>query len=220
MDTGVLIAWAGVVVAAAGSAAAFLSLMPAKRAADAARAQTELQRQLAQEAAQPMVWADVRGNQHNGQTIELVVGNSGPTTATNVRVAITPPLPGKTNDGQHETCQQQLRRGLSSLAPGRELRWLLFVAAEWKKLLPEGAHTVHHFTIDANGPNGPVSTFEYDIDLADMIHSLAIPTGTLHDLSERLKRIEARMPDPKQPLPVRVTTPPDERPGKRPETVG
>ena len=53
-------------------------------AAKAAKDQTKIQRQLRIDAAQPYVWIDLRENTKVGSTLMLVIGNSGPTVATNV----------------------------------------------------------------------------------------------------------------------------------------
>jgi hypothetical protein len=94
----------------------------AERAAAAAEKQTEIQLQLRKDAAQPYVWIDVRPDDVTGVLLNLVIGNSGPTIAQNVRAKIDPPL--KAIDqlkDRAETAQDLLARGISSLPPGRTL---------------------------------------------------------------------------------------------------
>lgn len=98
----------------------------ARRAAHAAEEQTKIQRQLGIDAAQPYVWVDIRPDDAMGTLLNLVIGNSGPTVATNVRVNVDPPLPAidqfKDRVGAAE---QRLADGLQSLAPGRIFTWPL-----------------------------------------------------------------------------------------------
>jgi len=69
------------------------STRAATRAARAAEEQTKIQQQLRVDAALPYVWVDVRPDDATGTLLNLVVGNSGPTVATNIRVRVDPPLP-------------------------------------------------------------------------------------------------------------------------------
>jgi hypothetical protein len=166
-----------------------LAAMPyTRRAANAAKAQTELQIELAKQATQPRVWVDVRGNEVDGQMVELVVGNSGPTVATNVSATFDPPLPYSASLRHGEAGPQSLRDGLRSLPPGRELRWPLFVGREFESLVP-GRQSLHHVVINADGPAGPLPAFEYDIQLADFAQSRAQPGGSLHDIATTLGEI-------------------------------
>lgn len=56
----------------------------------------------------------------------MVVGNSGPTIARNVKVTVEPGLPaGQQQSEKIERVQRTLANGLRSLAPGRVLRWSL-----------------------------------------------------------------------------------------------
>ncbi len=74
---------------ALGAAVSILSLLVAgfsliyvRRSAKASREQTKQQKQAAKDAAQPMVWADGRGDDgQGGQALVLLLGNSGPTIA-------------------------------------------------------------------------------------------------------------------------------------------
>lgn len=59
----------------------------------AAREQTQLQLELARERLQPYVWADIQPDMQQGTLVYVMVGNSGPTVARNVKVTFDPPLP-------------------------------------------------------------------------------------------------------------------------------
>lgn len=55
----------------------YRSARAAERAAAAAEEQSEIQRQLRIDAAQPYVWIDVRPNDVTSVILNLVIGNSG-----------------------------------------------------------------------------------------------------------------------------------------------
>lgn len=91
---------AEVVVASVAAMAAVTALYfnwrstrAAARAARAAEDQTEIQRQIRIDAAQPFVWVDIRPDASTGILLNLIVGNSGSTVATNVRVTADVALP-------------------------------------------------------------------------------------------------------------------------------
>lgn len=144
----------------------------------AAQEQTELQRQLAQDALQPYVWADIQPDMQQGSVLQLVVGNAGPTVAQNVTVAFEPALPA--SEGEVETLekvQTQLARGLRSLAPNRTLRWPLGAAHE---LLAEDSPQVRTVRVDGRGPFGDLPTLTFEIDMSQWRQSRDAPDGSLH----------------------------------------
>lgn len=91
---------------------------------EAAREQTRLQRAIADETVQPHVWADIQPDMKQGTVLDLIIGNSGPSVAMDVKAAFDAPLPRPTTileDPGH--LLQALADGLRSLAPGRAVRW-------------------------------------------------------------------------------------------------
>ena len=84
-----------VMVAVIATVPAYLSLRITKAAADAATAQTHLQREIPHQGRLPMLWADLRPHPEHRSVTCLIVGNSGPTTAHDVMVMVEPRvLPG------------------------------------------------------------------------------------------------------------------------------
>ncbi len=90
MNAGDWVAVAAAVIALAAVWYSRRSAGAADRSAVAVEEQTAIQRQIRIDAAQPYVWADVRSDDESGVLLNLVVGNSGPTVATNVRIKIDP----------------------------------------------------------------------------------------------------------------------------------
>jgi hypothetical protein len=180
-------AWAALLFSAISIAYTALNVRHARRSADAAEAQVAAQRAVAEAAAQPYVWADVQINDSTGHFLCVVVGNSGPTVATDVRVTFTPPLP-LVKPVQHFTgpAMTRLARGIGSLAPGKRLNWVLGASDE---LLREDTRQVHRVTINCTGPFGPLDPLIYDIDLSDIRESQDRPEGTLHLLTKAVGQV-------------------------------
>jgi hypothetical protein len=73
----------------------------------------------------------------------LVVGNSGPTVATDIKVTIEPPLPSIEQLQGARAAQERLAEGFKSLPPGRTLGWWL--GQGWNVIAKEGPQ-VHRIT--------------------------------------------------------------------------
>lgn len=181
------------VVAATAAAAAALgalyfnwrSTRVATRAARAAEEQTGIQRQLRIDAAQPYVWVDIRPDDSTGTLLNLVVGNSGPTVATNVRVKTEPPLPfiDQLKD-RVAAAERLLAEGIQSLPPGRTYSWPL---GQGFDLIESDSPSEYRFTVAANGPFGVMPTLAYVVDLSALQGVLDRPAGNLHQLTLAVK---------------------------------
>jgi hypothetical protein len=157
-----------------------LSLMYVRRSANASREQTKQQKQAAKDAAQPMVWVDIRGDEGQGQALVLLLGNSGPSIARNVKV-IFDPAPPSTLD--IKPILEILKQGIASLPPGRTMQWALGAphnAVDWD------AHKAYRVRIEAEGPFGAIEPLEYLISVDDLDGSRAAPPGNLHAVAVEL----------------------------------
>src|ERR1035441_6437774 len=143
----VLIALVALFYSRRSTDAADRSASAADRSAAAAEEQTKIQRQLRIDSAQPYVWADVRPDDESGFILTLIIGNSGPTIATNVRAKIDPPLPTIEQLKESTVAQARLAEGISSLPPGRILVWEL---GQGFNLLQEDGPQEHTLTITAD----------------------------------------------------------------------
>ncbi len=137
-------------------------------------------------ATQPYVWLDLRPRDDGGM-FSLVIGNSGPTVATDVHVTLDPALTAIIPDPAAAAITNRLRSGLRSLAPGRVLEWNVGVAHMF--YAPTGADPVDvTVTINANGPHGSIPELQYVISLGDIRNNSARPRG-LAILEKPLERI-------------------------------
>lgn len=185
MDAETWIAISAALIAAAALFFNGLSTRAAMRAARAADEQTAIQRQIRVDSAQPYVWVDVRPDESTGTLLNLVVGNSGPTLATNVRVRIDPPLPTIDQLKDRATqAQKLLGQGVQSLPPGRTMVWPL---GQGFNLLKGPGSQVHRFSLTADGPFGPIPELTYAIDLSDWRGVLDRPRGSLHQLTKAVE---------------------------------
>lgn len=167
------------------------SLLYTARSANAARRQTAIQRQVREDAAQPYVWADVRPSEEHAQLFLLVVGNSGPTVATDVRVSIDKPLVSLPPEkgGQVATA---LSRGISALAPGRTMTWNLGVTHEVLSAAKDD-DLAYTFRIEATGPFGALQPIEYTVDLETIRFGFGGPPGTLNGIAVAIKKLTAEI---------------------------
>ncbi len=156
------------------------SLLYARRSANASREQTKQQKQAAKDAAQPMLWVDIRGDDGQGQAQVLLLGNSGPSIARNVKVTFDPAPPSTLDI---KPILEILKQGIASLPPGRTMQWALGAAhdtSDWD------AHKAYRVRIEAEGPFGSIEPLEYVISVDDLHGSRAAPPGNLHAVAAEL----------------------------------
>lgn len=164
-----------------------LSVGQAKRSADSAEktlglAQEQLENSVRaqQDSTQPYVWADLRPRENGDGMIQFVVGNSGPTIATDVRVEFQPSLdyvvPTREVEDAHRI-QALLSDRLKSVPPGRVFAWNLGVSFEYyDKNDPRPADEIV-MRVTAHGPHGPIAPVEYTVSLVDLKHQALRPVG-------------------------------------------
>lgn len=162
--------------------------------------QTDLQQAIAEGSSSPYVWVDVRLSS-NGWSLEFVIGNSGPTVATNVRVAIDPSLPTEHEGAYIDVMHERLREGLSSLAPGRTLHWTLGPSAD---LVNKVGSLAHRVRVTCDGPHGAVPVAEYTVDMADFQESVARRDGSLIDVAREISALTKKLPDQRKPFIVEL----------------
>jgi hypothetical protein len=186
------LAIAATIVALAAVCFNAVSARAAMRAAQAAEEQGAVQWHRHMEAAQPYIWVDIRPDSTTGTLLNLVIGNSGPTPAENVRVEIDPPLPAIDQLRERTAAAEtRLATGLSSLGPSRVLAWPL---GQGFNLLSGNAPKTYRFTVTADGPFGPVPPRTQVIDLDDLSGTLDRPspiyqlTKAVEDLTGKLQK--------------------------------
>jgi len=151
-------------------------------------------KQIRKDAQQPYVWVDIRPDDEDGEILLLVVGNSGPTMARNIRVSFLPALP--TGDAALESAiaQQRLSVGLASLAPGRQLAWALGASHQ---VSDNDDWSDHAMTVLADGPFGPLDQLECTFSIKDILDTRITSQGTLRGVTRAIKQATSQ---PRPPL--------------------
>jgi len=185
--------WVAIATAFVATAAVFINLQATRaafRAAQAAEEQVRVQWQQHIEAVQPYVWVDIRPDDVTGTLLNLVIGNTGRTTASNVRVEVDPPL-AAIDQLKERASEAQLRlaAGLSSLSPGRTLSWPL---GQGFNLLSGDTPKFYTFTVNADGPSGPMEPLTYSIDLDDLRGTLDRPSP-IYQLTKAVERLTGKI---------------------------
>jgi len=175
---------------ALGAAVSILSLMVAgfslfyvRRSAKASREQTKQQKQAAKDAAQPMLWVDIRGDDGQGQALVLLLGNCGPSVARNVKVVFDPAPPATLDN---KPILEILKQGIASVPPSRTMQWALGAAYntdDWD------AHKAYRVRIEAEGPFGAIEPLEYVISVDDLHGLRAAPPGNLDAVAAELREM-------------------------------
>lgn len=160
-------------------------------AAAAAKDQTRIQRQLRIDAAQPYVWADIWLEPVQAGLLMLHVGNSGPTVATNVRVTTSAPLPAAPGyEDRARLAERQITGGIPAIPPGRVLSWALGVSHQ---VVNRESLGPCQFTIEADGPFGPLDPLVYTVDLAALMHVDARAVGSLAEIGKAIDGVSKEL---------------------------
>jgi hypothetical protein len=113
----------------------------------------------------------------------LLLGNSGPSIARNVKVVFDPPPPATLDI---KPILEILKKGITSVPPGRTMQWTLGAAqntSDWD------AHNPYRVRIEAEGPFGAIEPLEYMISVDHLDGSHAAPPGNLHAVAAELHEI-------------------------------
>lgn len=148
------------VASAVAAVSASVAIWPAHRAATEARKQNNIQTKVQKEALQPYLWVDIQPTFAQGNLLQIVLVNEGPTVATNVKVVFDPKIPPATAGlDKSEVAQCRLRDGILSLTPGRRLRWPIGSAtARIGDSQSFDSTTTYRVTVKGCGPLGPLDS--------------------------------------------------------------
>jgi hypothetical protein len=165
------------------AAAARDAATAAEEQARAVEEQTQLQRDLARAAAEPMLWVDIRGDDATGQALVLLLGNAGQSLARNVKVTFDPALPS-TQDIKEVL--EILERGIAAVAPGRTLESVLGAA---HNTVGWDTRNEYKVRIEGEGPFGPLDPVEFVIIVSDLKGSHAASAGNLRAVALQIQEI-------------------------------
>jgi hypothetical protein len=127
-----------------------------------------------------MLWVDMRGDDGQGQALVLLLGNSGPSIARNMKVIVDPALPATLDI---KPILEILKQGIASVPPGRTMQWVLGTP---HNAVDSDAHNAYRVRIEADGPFGLIEPLEYVISVDDLHDSRPAPPGNLHAVAVEL----------------------------------
>lgn len=177
--------------AIAAAAAALIAFPFTVRAANAAKKQTDLQREVAEQAKQPYVWADIPGGRSPRLAAELrrrQLRADDCHARHNHRGSAT-----AVGNHEHELTKQafdRMRHGIETLAPGRVIKWALSGSPD---LLTDDGPQPYTITVAGQGPYGPLQVLKYVVDLSDFRESNDSPNGSLHQPTKAVTAIEKKL---------------------------
>ncbi|GAA2166338.1 hypothetical protein GCM10009727_85820 [Actinomadura napierensis] len=120
----------------------------------------------------------------------LVIENTGPTVARNVRIRFNPPLErvGETSRPNWKPIRNSLllTNGIALMPPGRRMEWFFDLTHErFASTLP----MQYTATVEADGPFGAVETLTYKIDMAVYGGINRLGAKTTHDGVKALEEL-------------------------------
>lgn len=165
--------WIAVAAGAVAIVAAWISFTQARHAktqtqaavdqAAVARQQLEQAEKAQREQNEPYVIVDIQTDGPGSGLLVVIIENTGPTVARDVRIAVDPPLVSASGDNLTERLQAGLSRAIPMLPPGRRLKYAFDVSSRrFASELP----TAFRFTVEAKGPFGDVEPMEYLVDIS------------------------------------------------------
>ena len=184
-------AWIAVVAAGislGGIVPASLQVKSMKQQTKIQREQTRQQAEIQKDSQRPFVWLDLRTNPRNGQLLNLVLKNEGPTIATNIKIDCDPPIQYTTQMSRQITDRSPgvLEKGVTSMPPGREMVWALGLPHE---VYSERRATRHRVRISFDGPFGPERPIEYILDFQENADQNRVVDGSLIGIEKAIKEI-------------------------------
>ncbi|MEU3693197.1 hypothetical protein [Streptomyces narbonensis] len=176
--------------------AALIAVWQASIARGTARRQLKLSERIHREQNEPYVIVDIQPAPLHGALL-LVIENTGPTVARDVRISCDPPLesgwaPRLGEPDLTQVMQEVLGRPIPILPPHRRLTFLFDNNDRFRNALLSRVYT---FTVDANGPEGKVETAQYIVDL-DAVKWVVIEDRPTKHLEDKLVKIEKAIREP------------------------
>ncbi|NUP18415.1 MAG: hypothetical protein HOZ81_20485 [Streptomyces sp.] len=176
--------WISIGTAVIAIAAAVISAWQASIARSSTKQQLALTERIHREQNEPYVIVDIQPQDPYSGVLVVIIENIGPTVARNVRISCDPPLVSGWGDDLTEMVQHALSRTIPMMPPGRRLEFLLDNQERFNSDLP----MAYTFTVNSEGPAGPVETLEYTVDFGTWAESL-LKTRPTKQVEDKLGKI-------------------------------
>ncbi|GGK59978.1 hypothetical protein Ppa06_26280 [Planomonospora parontospora subsp. parontospora] len=170
---------------------------------DVALRQLELEQQVRREQQEPYIVVDIQPSAFVNSVLLIVIENTGPTVARNVRIKFSPEIERFMDTdgfGRFVLAESFLfKNGIPSMPPGRRIELLFDLG--FKRLnsdLPK-EYTV---TVDCDGPGDrPVETMVYKIDLRIYEGTEQLGVRNIHDGVKMLEKVKDELSGIRKLLP-------------------
>ncbi|MGP4024187.1 hypothetical protein [Actinomadura sp. 3N407] len=165
----------------------------AKEQAEIASKQYDLAAKIRKEQNDPYVIVDIRESPFARNFLYLVIENIGTTIARNVRIEFEPPLASSREEALGDAIHGKIRdakiftNGIPMLPPHRRMEFLLDFGPD---RLDQGLDTFYRVRVEADGPEGPAETMQYEIDLGTLYGPRFHRPKTLHEAVESLQSMQ------------------------------
>ncbi|MFC8435967.1 hypothetical protein [Streptomyces sp. NPDC057253] len=166
-------------VAAAGA------MRYARSQAKSAEGQLQVARRVHREQNEPYVIVDIQPQEPGSLLLVLAIQNVGLTVARDVKIKVTPNLTSTAGDDVGDALTQVLSRTITMMPPGRRLEYPFDSATS---RFGSGLPMVFEFTVNSEGPMGPVEELKYTVDL-DVLGDALIGRRVTKPIEERLDKI-------------------------------
>ncbi len=171
------------------SSAAVSQAASAERQVGVALQQLEFSERIHREQTDPYVVVDIRPRVVGSQLLCLVITNTGPTVARNVRVRVSQSLRSSLGAEYEMRLALALAREIPFMPPGQTLMWAFDTGAKLYERpdLPRE----YSFTVRATGPSGEIEAMTYQVDLELIRHTVLNRETTEWRLKEVADQVES-----------------------------
>ncbi len=159
-----------------------------------ARQQVEEQRRAQVEAMRPFVIVSVEPSRASMQLFDLIVRNVGQRPAQGVRIIVDPePVRAREMDDSnlHMRAMKILNEPMALLAPGQEIR--AFYDNHLERKQRDDLPTEHQVSVSYSDTSGQAYRGAFTLDLMALEGMSWTNVGTIHTISDSLKRIEGTL---------------------------
>lgn len=168
------------------------SILESRRATAVAMEQTALQERIAYEARLPQLWGDIRPHPISRDYLFISIGNTGQTSAHNVKMVIEPPLePAEGWRTQSDSAQTAARVGIATLTPGRTMEYKL---GEVGEVVEANLH-VGEFRVTLTGEtsDGEELRQEYAIRAQDIHKTTVVGGGSMRLIGDQINQLRSEV---------------------------
>ncbi|MFG1915004.1 hypothetical protein [Micromonospora sp. NPDC048898] len=197
---GILYSWRSAQAAKASADAARSQAASAREQVDLGRQQIDLllrqmeqtdkaqraTRQAQEESLQPTVVVDIAPAPNDRSVMMLVIENIGPSIARNVRINVSPPPVRAAGNPNAKAIHEWavFNRAIKTMPPRHRMEFFFDIGFQ---RFANGVNNAFTFTVNADGPFGPVPELIYDVDL-EVMRDTWVGQATLGKVIQQMEK--------------------------------